>query len=248
METSTTITPAPKKRRTLSSAEYTKDIFFTTSPRRLYNEKLKLSLEKENVHNQIAKISNRINKILKDEKKALKKSMIESQINEENIRKKERNAVKRKEMENIRKERCQYNLDFKEKVQQDRIRRKSHIKELVVDIINEKQEIVKKTKKTEIEWREIAKNQKIEINEENYKKANLVKEVLRENAQKRCVSQITAREKNKLDYSQKVNQIKNDKDLALKSLKEIEDKYDNVIRPIFNPPLPKSFVRGKDKK
>lgn len=248
METSTTITPASKQRRTLSSAEYTKDIFFTTSPGHLFNEKLKLSLERENVHNQIAKINNRINKILKDEKKALKKSMIESQLNEENIRKKERNAIRKKELENIRKERFQNSLDFKEKVQQDRIRRKSHIKELEVDIVNEKQEIVKKIKKAEIEWREVAKTQRMEVSEEKSKKAKLVKEALRENAQKRCISQMIAREKNKIDYSQKVNQIKNDKDLALKSLKEIEDRYDSVLKSFLIPSSPKIQIKRKDKK
>ena len=234
MDVSIYATPMSKHRRTQSTSDYTHnlDSAFSYSPSNVTNEKLKITFEKHFIQTEMQRINNRINKILAIEKEVAKKSRQEKQIAEDEKKKRDRNIRKHQELEEIKHGKLQKTLEFKVKINEERFRRKSCIKILEDEIVKEKKQIAKEIKKNEVKWNEINIQQKKQFLDDNAKKTQLVKSMLLEKKNQRCISQMNVREQYKLDYQRKVIKLKNEQELALKDLKDLENNYNIVLKQV----------------
>ena len=67
-------------------------------------------------------------------------------------------------------------------------------------------------------------------NQENVKKTQFVKNLLNQKKHERCISEMTIRERNSNEYRNKVNKLREEQEAALKNLKELEDKFQDVAK------------------
>lgn len=237
MAASTSATPLSSHRKTLSASDYQKKILSSTfSSDHVQNEKLKITFEKQQIESQMQILTNRISKILANKKKIAEKRETESKLTENHKQKLERNQKKKELMAKFRAQRMEQTLEFKEIVKKERIDRMSKIKELEKEIIVGHKETAKRMKIIEQQWEEQVKVQKGVILEENAKKVQSVKMILKDQAQQRCLSQRMDREKTRTDYESKVNKLKNEKLMALNNLKELESQFLSVLKTVEDNP------------
>ena len=203
-----------------------------STPVQVNSEKLRLSFTKFFLKNQVISVSNRIKKLLVTEKVAVKEMQQAKQIAEEIAKKRERNMQKQKEKEMLMQQRLQDKLVLREKVQYERVKRFQNIKSLEKEIVQERQEVVKKVKAAEKEWKHIADQSKTMCVREKYLNRNRIRYEMGEKKRQRCISQISERKEIKKAYEYEVSLLKNQHDGVLQSLMELQNKQEIVYKHV----------------
>ena len=203
-----------------------------STPVQINSEKLRLSFTKFFLKNQVVSVRNRIEKLLVTKKVAMKEMQQAKQIAEEIAKKRERNIQKQQEKERLRQLRTQDKLTLREKVQYERLKRFQNIKSLEKEIVQERQEVVKKVKAAEKEWKHIADQSKSMCVQEKYVRRNRIRYEMEEKKRQRCISQASERKEVKKAYEYELSLLKAQHDDVLQSLLKLQNTQEIVYKHV----------------